>query len=255
MRFLFLGSCRNVVRLLFVFFAAQMEAGCCRSPSELLSALTFRGISHSIHQFTPLIRRLLAAAPERSTGSEFVRCQTERKWRSGAPNRRFAAVCSEEQLRVRQQPGKPEPGCSGSEPVAFSCVNVRIRAQTVSRPFSSPRPRVPSQVGTNPSAFFGFAETFGIMASRVWLAPPPPHPPVSVSPSHAVAFGSAPSSAASGSHRADVCRCVTRRAVCVCVCFSCEIKSIKDVVSQRWPPVVAHEVFSPHPEAKLQPFL
>lgn len=113
-----------------------------------------------------------------------------------------------------------------------------------------PRPCVPSQVGTNPSAFFGFAETFGIMASRVWLAPPLPRLRVAVSRCGFRISAILSCFWFSQDGRLSLCDA----ACSVCVCFSCEIKSIKDVVSQRWPPVVAHEVFPPIPKRNCSLF-
>lgn len=124
------------------------------------------------------------------------------------------------------------------------------RGSDRSAPPSSLRP---SRVGTNSSALFDFREILRIMTFRLWPRPLPLRLRV---PSHAVAFTSAPSAISwsarlpvealpmSPLHGTDVCRCVTRRAVCV---FKCESKSIKDVVLQRWRPDVAHEAFSSHP--------
>lgn len=90
------------------------------------------------------------------------------------------------------------------------------------------------------------------MASRVWLDAPPR---LRVAVSRCGFRISVILSCFWFSQDGRLSLCDAACSVCVCVCFSCGIKSIKDVVSQRWPPVVAHEVFSPHPEVKLQPFL
>lgn len=90
-----------------MFFRLSAQIG----PPELLSALTFTGMSHSYDQFIQKIHWLLAAAPERSTGSKFVSCQTEKKHaqterRSGHRFTHQSPVyCGQEQLWVQQQTG------------------------------------------------------------------------------------------------------------------------------------------------------